>query len=174
MEEDELFAVKEKTCIIKSNKDCEYKIRFSIYNNDNISINISTINEFPTKKFALVCTLEELVKNRFFKLFLNVDEVFRELANKIENSSIIEETNVIYLDIPIGLNIINDIILEIKQTEKNKDEIIQALKNEINQLKNENNQLISFFRACIISSLFLSICFISNIISFIILEKILY
>ena len=60
------------------------------------------------------CSLEELVKNRFFKLFVNVDEIFRELETKIQNSSIIEETNVIYLDIPIGLTIINDIILEIK------------------------------------------------------------
>ena len=49
-EEEENFVIKESTCIIKSNKDCEYKITFSVYNNDNISLNIRTINEFPTKK----------------------------------------------------------------------------------------------------------------------------
>ena len=141
MEEEEIFTTNETSCVIKSDKNCEYKITFSVYNNDNISINISTINENPTKKFELVCSLKELVKNKFFKLFDNVDEVFRELETKIEKSSIIEETNILYLDIPIGLNVINSIILKIEQTERNKDEIIEDLKNEINQLKNENNQL---------------------------------
>ena len=141
MEEEENFPVKETSCIIKSNKECEYKITFSVCKNDNISIKISTINVIPTKKFALVCSLEELVKNRFFKIFVNVDEIFRELETKIQNSLIIEESNAIYLDIPIGLNVINDIILKVKQTERNKDEIIEDQKNEINQLKKENNQL---------------------------------
>ena len=118
MEEEENFPVKETSCIIKSNKECEYKITFSVCKNDNISIKISTINVIPTKKFALVCSLEELVKNRFFKIFVNVDEIFRELETKIQNSLIIEESNAIYLDIPIGLNVINDIILKVKQTER--------------------------------------------------------
>jgi hypothetical protein len=59
LKEEENFQNKETSCIIKSNKNCEYKIIFSVYNNDNISINICTINEFPTKKFELVCSLEE-------------------------------------------------------------------------------------------------------------------
>ena len=79
MEEEEIFPTKETFCNIKSNKNSEYKITFSVYNNDNISINISSINENPTKKFELVCSLEELVKNKFFKLFDNVDEISREL-----------------------------------------------------------------------------------------------
>ena len=58
-------------------------------------------------------------------MFINLDEVFVKLDNKIERSNIIEDTNLIYLDIPIGLNIINYIILEIKETQKSKDEIIK-------------------------------------------------
>jgi surface protein len=139
--EEENYVIKETSCIIKSNKDIEYKIKLSIYYNDNISINIYTTKLIPSKKFSLICTLDDLMKNRFFKLFDNADEVFRELEPKIQNSSIIEETNFIYLDIPIGLTIINDIILKIKQCEKNKDDIIEELKNEINNLKNEINQL---------------------------------
>ena len=119
-EEEENFPVKETSCIIKSYKDCEYKITFSVYKNDKLSIKISTVNVIPSKKFALVCSFEELVKNKFFKIFANVEEVFRELETKIQNSIIIEETNVIYLDIPIGLNVIKDIILKIEQTERNK------------------------------------------------------
>ena len=80
--------------------------------------------------------MNELVKNRLFKMFVGQDDIFRELENKIEKSIIIEDTNLIYLDIPIGLNIINDIILEIKEAQKSQDEIIQELTNELN---NKNN-----------------------------------
>ena len=80
--------------------------------------------------------MNELIKNRFFKIFINVEEIFRELENKIEKSILIKDTNLIYLDIPIGLNVINDIILEIKESKKSKEEIIQELTNELN---NKNN-----------------------------------
>ena len=73
------------------------------------------------------------MKNRFFKIFIDLDEVFRELENKIEKSIIIEDSNLIYLDIPIGLNVINDIILEINETQKSKDEIINELQNLLNK-----------------------------------------
>ena len=60
--------------------------------------------------------------------------MMRELENKIKNSKIIEETNIIYLIIPIGLTIINEIILEIKEIEKTKDEEIEEYKNIIKKL----------------------------------------
>ena len=63
--------------------------------------------------------MNELIKDRFFKIFIDLDEVFRELESKIEKSNLIEDSNLIYLDMPIGLNIINDIILEIKESKKN-------------------------------------------------------
>ena len=59
----------------------------------------------------------------------------RELENKIEKSKIIEETNILYLIIPIGLTIINEIILEIKEIEKTKDEEIEEYKNIFEKLK---------------------------------------
>ena len=45
-----------------------------------------------------------------------------------------EETNILYLIIPIGLTIINEIILEIKEIEKTKDEEIEEYKNLIEKL----------------------------------------
>ena len=71
--------------------------------------------------------MNDLIKNRFFKIFINLEEVFRELEDKIEKSILIEDTNLIYLDIPIGLNVINDIILEIKESQKTNEEIIKNL-----------------------------------------------
>ena len=140
-EDEERFILKEKKFILKSDKNNEYEIILSINNNDILNITVNSMKIIPSKKYSLSCTLEELFKNRFFKIFINVDEIFRELETKISKSNIIEETNIIYLDIPIGLTIINDIILEIKQIEKSKDDIINELNNEINNLKNKNNLL---------------------------------
>ena len=140
-EDEERFILKEKKFILKSDKNNEYEIILSINNNDILNITVNSMKIIPSKKYSLSCTLEELFKNRFFKIFINVDEIFRELETKISKSNIIEETNIIYLDIPIGLTIINDIILEIKQIENTNEDIINELNNEINNLKNKNNLL---------------------------------
>ena len=135
--EEENYISKEKEFMLKSDKKNEYKIKLFISNNDLFCINLFTTKNFSMKKYSLSLTMNDLMyKNRFFKIFINLEEVFRELENKIEKSILIENTNLIYLDIPIGLNIINDIILEIKEDQKSKDEIIQELKNELN---NKNN-----------------------------------
>ena len=140
-EEEYIYILKEKSCLIKTDETNAYKLTLSVFSNNTIDITICSTNQIPSKKFVLKCKMEELLKNRFFKLFLNVDEVFRELETKIENSVFIEESNVIFLDIPIGLNIINDVILEIKQIEKSKDDIIEELNKEITELKNKSNKL---------------------------------
>ena len=125
-----------------------------IINNDLFCINLFSNKNDVSKKYSLSLSMKDLIKNRFFKMFINLDEVFIELDNKIEKSNIIEDTNLIYLDIPIGLNVINDVILEIKESQKSKDEIIQELQNllnikntliqqkdnKINQLKNQLNK----------------------------------
>ena len=80
--------------------------------------------------------MNELIKNRFFKIFVNLEEIFRELENKIDKSNIIEDSNLIYLDVPIGLNVINDIILEIKESSKSNEDIIEELTNQINEQNN--------------------------------------
>ena len=85
------------------------------------------------------CNLEEFQKNRFFKIFINIEEIMKELENKILNSIFIEDTNCIIIEIKIGLTIINEILLVIEEQEKNKDEIIQELKQKIKLLKNKLN-----------------------------------
>ena len=100
-DEEEIFILKEKKFILKSDKNIEYEIILSINNNDTLNINVNSMKINPSKKYFLSCTLEELFKNRFFKIFINIDEIFRELETKLLKSNIIEETNIIYLDIPI-------------------------------------------------------------------------
>jgi predicted RNase H-like nuclease (RuvC/YqgF family) len=144
--EEENNIIKEREFNLISDKNNEYKIKLYITNNDLFCIDLLTTINNKIKKYSLSLTMEELIKNRFFKIFINLEEVFRELENKIIKSNIIEESNIIYLDIPIGLNVINDIILEIKEVEKSKDEIIQELTiqlNNANNLINEKNNKIN-------------------------------
>ena len=137
---EEIYILKEKDFILTSDKNIEYKIKLSIDNNDLFCITAISSKTIPLKKYFLSSTLNDLIKNRFFKIFLNIEEIFRELENKIEKSTIYEETNILYLDIPIGLTIINDIILKINETEESKDDMIEHLKFELNEKNNIINQ----------------------------------
>jgi hypothetical protein len=130
--EDEINILKEKKIILISDKNIEYNVKLFITNNDLFCINLSTTQNIPFKNYSLSLSMNELIKNRFFKIFINLDEIFRELENKIEKSIIIEDSNLLYLDIPIGLNVIKDIILEIKETKKSNEDIIQELETKIN------------------------------------------
>ena len=39
--------------------------------------------KYYQKKYELKYNLEEFQKNRFFKIFINIDEIMKELENKI-------------------------------------------------------------------------------------------
>ena len=136
IEEDEIIIIKEKDFKLTSDKNTDYIIKLSIDENNLFNITAITTNNILLKKYSLSLSMDDLNKHRFFKIFLNTEEIFRELENKIENSTIIEEPKILYLDIPIGLTVINDITLEIKEKEKSKDDIIEELKNELN-IKND-------------------------------------
>ena len=132
IEEDEIIIIKEKDFKLTSDKNTDYIIKLSIDENNLFNITAITTNNILIKKYSLSLSMDDLNKHRFFKIFLNTEEIFRELENKIENSTIIEEPKILYLDIPIGLTVINDITLEIKEKEKSKDDIIEELKKELN------------------------------------------
>ena len=139
--EDEINTLKEKKFILISDKNNEYKMKLFIDDNDLFCLTAFNTKNYPSKKYSLSLSMNNLIKNRFFKIFIDLEEVFRELENKIEKSNIIEDTDLIYLDIPIGLNVINDIILEIKETKKSQEEIIQELQNELNNKNYIINEL---------------------------------
>ena len=48
--------------------------------------------------------MNDLIKNRFFEIFIVIEEIFREFKNKIEKNNLIENSNIIYLDISIFMN----------------------------------------------------------------------
>ena len=132
LNEEENNILKEKEFTLISDKNNEYKVKVFITSNDLFCINLFSNTNNLSRKYSLSLSMNELIKIRFFKMFINLDEVFKELDNKIERACIIEDTNIIYLDIPIGLNVINDIILDINECQKSKDEIINELYNLLN------------------------------------------
>ena len=140
--------IEEKSFIIETDKKNKMDLYLRIYNNEEFAISIYTKNEYPTRKFELKCDLEEIQKNRFFRIFINIDEIMKELEDKIKKSTFIEENDLINIEIPIGLIIIENINLNIKLVEKTTKEINEELKQkiqeqeeEIKNLKNNNNNL---------------------------------
>jgi len=138
----------EKSFIIETDKKNKMDLYLRIYNNEEFAISIYTKNEYPTRKFELKCDLEEIQKNRFFRIFVNIDEIMKELEDKIKKSTFIEENDLINIEIPIGLIIIENINLNIKLVEKTTKEINEELKNKIleqeekiKDLKNQINEL---------------------------------
>ena len=138
----------EKSFIIETDKKNKMDLYLRIYDNKEFAISIYTKNEYPSRKFELKCDLEEIQKNRFFRIFVNIDEIMKELEDKIKKSTFIEENDLINIEIPIGLIIIENINLNIKLVEKTTKEINEELKNkileqeeEIKNLKNQINQL---------------------------------
>ena len=140
--------IEEKSFIIETDKKNKMDLYLRIFNNEEFAISIYTKNEYPTRKFELKCDLEEIQKNRFFRIFINIDEIMKELEDKIKKSTFIEENDLINIEIPIGLIIIENINLNIKLVEKTTKEINEELKNkileqeeEIKDLKNQINEL---------------------------------
>ena len=140
--------IEEKSFIIETDKKNKMDLYLRIFNNEEFAISIYSKNEYPTKKFELKCDLEEIQKNRFFRIFVNIDEIMKELEDKIKKSTFIEENDLINIEIPIGLIIIENINLNIKLVEKTTKEINEELKQkiqkqekEIKNLKNQINQL---------------------------------
>ena len=128
----------ERKFIIKTDRENEMDLFLRIYNNEEFEISIYTKNEYPTRKFQLKCYLDDFLVNRFFKIFLNTYEIMLELENKIEKSKIIEDANYLILIIPIGLTVINEITIELKEIEKTKDEQIEELNEELKYIYKKN------------------------------------
>ena len=103
---------------IITNNNNEMELTLINYNNEELSITLFNNNETELKKYELKYNLEEFQKNRFFKIFINVEEIMKELDNKIQKSKFIEDTDCIIIEIQIGLTIINEITLIIEEKEK--------------------------------------------------------
>ena len=75
--------MEEKKYKIKTDKNNEMELYLKNIN-EEISITLLTINQFPSKKYELKCNLKEFQKNRFFKIFINIEEIMKELEKNIK------------------------------------------------------------------------------------------
>ena len=132
--------IEERQFRVVTNKNNTLDLFLRNFYNGELSIIIFKKSQHNFKKYELKYNLEEFQKIRFFKIFINIEEIMEELSNKIEKSKFIEDTNCIIMDIEIGLTIINEIILVVEEVEKNKDEIINELNQKIRILENKINE----------------------------------
>ena len=54
MNEEDYIILKEKSCIIQTDKRNEYKLTFSVFNNNTIDIKICSTNQTPKKNLFLI------------------------------------------------------------------------------------------------------------------------
>jgi hypothetical protein len=132
--------IEERKFSVVTNKNNKLEFLLRNYNNKELSFTFFNLNEIQYKKYELIYNLEEFQKIRFFKIFINIDEIMKELETKIMKSKFIEDTNCIIMEIEIGLTVINEIILVVEEVEKNKDEIINELNQKIRILENKINE----------------------------------
>ena len=78
--------IEEKKYKIRTNNNNEMELLLRNYNNEELSITLFNNNEEVFKKYELKCNLKEFQKNRFFKIFINIEEIMKELENKISKS----------------------------------------------------------------------------------------
>ena len=93
--------IDERKFKIRTNKNNEMELLLRNYNNEELSITLFSNDEFKSKKYELKCNLEEFQKNRFFKIFINIEEIMKELENKILKSFFIEDTNCIIMKLKL-------------------------------------------------------------------------
>ena len=87
--------IKDNKYYITIEKNIELDLYFRYYDNEELSINIYSI-EIPSIKYELKYHLEEFQKNRFFQIFNNIEELMIELDSKKEKATILEETNLLF------------------------------------------------------------------------------
>ena len=131
----------EKKYIIKTDKDNEMDLYLRNYNNETFSISLYSKNKYPSEKYEYKADLEGLQKNNFFKIFINISDIIKELDDKIKKSNFLEEKSFIDSHIYIGLTTIENINFEITETEKTTEEINEELIKKINEQNNEIENL---------------------------------
>ena len=139
---------------IISNKVIEQKpLESKIFNmksdkNNSFEIIISKTNKFiilQAKKLKTDISniyyskndIEIIKKNKYFLMFDNLNDIYDEIINLMNNNNpnLKEDSNKLLISIPLSITKIKEIILEINEKEKSDKEKIKELYEMINNLK---------------------------------------
>ena len=129
---------------ILSNKNHNIEIKIS-KNVNNLIFEGKYKNSIQSNIYISKKTLVEIKKNKYFLMFDNLNEIYDEIINLIQNNnpSLIEEKNKLLISIPLSTTKIKEIILEISKKEKTEKEKIEDLYLMINNLKSSYNKQIN-------------------------------
>lgn len=134
---------------IASNKNNNFSITLKLEHNLDISINCP--NKIPKISYAKSFSVETIIKNKYFSLCENIEDVSLTLSpilQDIKNISINEETNGVNLKIKLPHPKCPEIIFFFENKTKDVNEsiselyeLIEKLNNKIIEQQNEINEL---------------------------------
>ncbi len=110
---------------------------------------MNNYNNKPYSNYFSSFSLETLQKNKFFKLFDNINSFLFEIKDSINDSFLVLETpgNVsITLYVPINSSTTEEIKFEIKIIEKTNEETIKDLNKYIEILEKERMENINIIK----------------------------
>ena len=120
-------------------------------NDNNLEIYINNYNNKPHSNYFSSFSLETLQKNNYFKLFNSINSFLFEIKDLINNSFIYldtpkNESESIFLNIPLNIIIIDKILFEIKKVENDLSDINKDLLNYIEILEKEKENYINIIK----------------------------
>ena len=132
----------ENSYSINSDKNHSFNITFQ---NLNSTIGISATYEDDIMKhnYEKKITLDELKQNKYLALCDSIDEIYDELIRLLNKNQykIIEETNKIYISIPVEHLKVKEILIVVNEIIKNDSEKINELFSIISTMKQEIKEL---------------------------------
>ena len=133
----------ENSYSIISDKNHTFNLIFQNLNSI-IGISASYENDFIKHNYEKKLILDELKQNKYLALCETIDEIYDELIRLLNKNKfkIIEETNSIYISIPIEHSKLKEILFEVNEIIKNDSEKINELFSIISNMKQEIKNLI--------------------------------
>ena len=135
---------------IKSTKNNDIEIKYYILDEKIVFEPIIT-SLIPKKLYKNIYTYNDIQQNKFFAMCENLNEVFEEIQNQIEEKKddlkLIEDINKLILIIPLNTKKIKEIKFEFNEINDINYQIndlgshINSLINEIKDLKEKNKSL---------------------------------
>ena len=137
----------ENSYSIISDKNHSFNLIFQNLNS-TIGILASYENDFIKHNYEKKLTLDELKQNKYLALCETIDEIYDELIRLLNKNQfkIIEETNSIYISIPIEHSKLKEILFEVNEIIKNDSEKINELFSIISIMKKEMKEFKEQFK----------------------------
>ena len=125
-----------------SNKGYKYLLFFKEENSSQLTVKAINQDDVFHKIYTNTFSIDTIKENKYFIQFDDIKEICDELSERISQGkiTIIEDTNLIIISVPLPSSKIKEMLFELKEDEKNDKEIIKDLIKLVNEQKNELNE----------------------------------